>query len=187
MTGCGVLEGNTALCPPPRLAPAAGRRPGHGEPSLRPPCPRCVLTFRHGVSLRVPCLHSAANAGKGGTSCPGSAFPFSPGTLWCRPSPSETEAPVPIGTSGWASRVGSAAEGRMQGNAASVAHRCLLFVLVSGGEVALQVKATRLCAEGAGNSSIPVYVPVWLGWDRIDFPSFVSGRTAPSHGGNMKA
>lgn len=57
----------------------------------------------------------------------------------------------------------------MQGNAAFVAHRCLLFVLVSGGEVALQVKATQLFAEGAGNSFIPVYVSVWVGTELI-FP-----------------
>lgn len=63
----------------------------------------------------------------------------------------------------------------------------LFFVLVSEEEVALQVKATQLFAEGAGNSFTRIYVSLCMGWDRIDFSSFVSGRTAFSHDGNVKA
>lgn len=72
------------------------------------------------------------------------------------------------------------------GNAAFVAHRCLFFVLASGGEVTLQVKATQLFGEGAGNFSTPAYVPVCVGWHRIDFSSFVNGTKAHSRDGNVK-
>lgn len=72
-----------ATVPSCRLAPAAGQPPGaRGAQPPASPCPLCVFNFRHDdQSAAYPVSISAANAGNDETSCPGSAFPFSTGTL----------------------------------------------------------------------------------------------------------
>lgn len=96
--------------------------------------------------------------------------------------PAKQKRPCPLGCQG-----GQRCGGKKAGECCLCRSRCASSLSWYLRERSPCRKATQLFAEGAGNSFTPIYVPVCMGWDRTDFSSFVSGRTALPHDGNMEA
>lgn len=184
MRGCGVLGEKSPPFPPAAWLPPQGLAArGAGSPASASPCPLCVFNFRHDdQSAAYPVSISAANAGNDETSCPGGAFPFSTGTLSAVPPPAKQKRPCPLGCQG-----GQRCGGKKAGERCLCRSRCassLSWYLRRGRLAGRPHSSLQKELETLLHPFMSLFV--WVGTELI-FSSFVSGRTALPHDGNMEA